>query len=79
MQVRCMSELEEKSWVLSRIEYTIHNSLEDFKTSETRLEKLRTEEREKILGRRNNIFSILAVSLTVILALYSTEKIEDDY
>ena len=78
MQVKSMSELEEKSWVLSRIEYIVQNSIDDFKTSETMLEKLRAEEREKILGRRNNLFSILGVSLTVILALYSTEKIEDN-
>ena len=73
-----MSDIENKTWILSRIENNIDHSIEDFKSMEDKFEKIRSDEREKIFGKRNNIFSVLGVLLTIILALYSTEKIEDE-
>jgi len=69
--------MDEIEWTSSRLELFHGTLVDEIRTTEKRFSESGDLTLAATRGRRNNILSIFAITLTVILAIYSTKSIPD--
>lgn len=70
---------EEKQWLAKRIESLHEIQLKEIENNAKRYEKVGKSEISRLKGRRNNIFSILGIALTIMFGLNVSPVFETNY
>lgn len=70
---------EEKQWLAKRIDALHEYQIKEIENNSRRFDKIGDSEIARLKGRRNNFFSVLGITLTVLLALNASSDFKYDY
>lgn len=75
--LKFMSLVDESKWLINRID-TMSNALRDeLTTGLSRYDEMGKNETKRLRGRRNNILTALGIGITIVLGIYTVDKLEE--